>query len=618
MKGYLVLSLYLFYSVQCNSDLKIEYYEKLIKQGIADSLSYKMRTDNRDFFGDGVDEGDLIDFGEFDFIIVGGGSSGSVVTNRLSEIKEWKILLLEAGEEEDDFSEIPGMHLFLTPSSRNWGYKTTSQKNGCMGMLNNECLYARGKILGGSGAINGLVYIRGHKEDYDNWEALGNPGWAYKDILKYFKRAENSELENGEEEYHGFGGSINNAYSKPDSIFHQVFVDALSERGLNEVDYNGAEQIGVGKFQNSIKFGKRSSGGNSYILSARNRRNLKISLGSYVTKILLDDVSRKAYGVEFMKNGQKYRAIASNEVILAGGSINTPHLLMLSGIGPKEELMKHNIKLFQDLPVGQYMRDHVAFTNVYFRTNHSESTIALRKMVEDYLQGKGILTTSYGSKSVAFLNINDAKAKKPNVEIVMLPPTGNSDNLKLSRNFKKEASAAVHSVDMKHDIALAAIILNPKSNGRLSLKSNTSRDFPLIDVGLFSSREDLQAMYEAVKFAVDLQKTEAFKRFNATPYLDLKPCSQHSFNTKKFWYCAIQHLSFNSYHISSTAKMGMITDPQAVVDNKLKVYGVKNLRVVDCSMMPDTISGHTNAVAFMIGEKASDMIKEEYLEYVSQ
>ncbi|XP_044749407.1 glucose dehydrogenase [FAD, quinone]-like isoform X2 [Coccinella septempunctata] len=587
-------------------ELKIDYYEALIKKAVKDAANYKPRIDNSDFLSD-VDRTKVHDYGTFDFIIVGAGSSGSVVASRLSEHPDWKILLIEAGDHETDLSEIPGMHVLLPNSDKNWGYTTTKQKYGCKGMVGEKCPYARGKSVGGSGAINGIMYIRGHKEDYDKWERWGNPGWSYQNISYYFKKSENSQIPDGDQGYHGFAGPINNCYTTPESPLVQAFIDANKELGASYIDVNGGQPEGVGKCQSSALFGRRVSSASAYLKTALNRINLNLEVNALVTKILIDEESKKAQGVLFVKDGKTYRAMSSKEVILSGGSINTPQLLMLSGVGPEKELEKHSIKMIKNAPVGQTMRDHIAFSLVFFRTNHSQSITPLREQIKDYLNGYGILTTSFSTKALSFKNFGDSR-----VEFILIPPSGKAQKNGAPRNFNKEVLESLKSYDATTDFLISAILLNPKSNGTITLKSSDPLEFPELDIGIFSSEEDLDALYEGVKYAQTLGNTKSFEKFNAKQFIKFKPCDQHGYNTKDFWYCAMKHLSFNGYHMSSTARMGPEDDPMAVVDSELQVYGVKGLRIIDCSVMPDTISGHTNAIAFAIGEKGADIIKNHY------
>lgn len=474
-------------------------------------------------------------------------------------------------------------------------------------MIGGKCPYARGKSVGGSGAINGIMYIRGHQEDYDKWEKLGNEGWSYNNISYYFQKSENSQIPDGDPGYHGFAGPINNCYTIIESPVMDAFIEANKELGSHYIDVNGGQPEGVGKCQNSALFGRRVSSASSYVKPALNRVNFNLTTNALVTKILIDESTKTAQGVIFVKNGITYKAVANKEVIISGGAINTPQLLMLSGIGPKEELQKHEIKVIKDAPVGKAMRDHIAFNQVFFRTNHSQQIVPLRDQIRDYLNGQGVLTTSFSSKALSFKNFGDKR-----VEFVVIPPSGRSKRTGAPRNFNKEVVESLKSFDGTTDFLISTILLNPKSTGKITLKSANHKDFPEIDIGLFSSEEDLDALYQAVRYAQSLGNTKAFQKFDTKQYLRFKPCDKHEYDSKEFWICAMKYLSFNGYHMSSTARMGPKDDPLAVVDRELKVYGVQNLRVIDCSIMPDTISGHTNAIAFAIGEKGADMIKSYY------
>ncbi|KAF5303559.1 hypothetical protein FQR65_LT08160 [Abscondita terminalis] len=284
------------------------------------------------------------DYGkQYDYIIVGGGSAGTVIASRLSENDKTSVLLLEAGGIEDAFINIPGMDVYSYGLEYNWSYKTTPQSTSCLGTINKQCAYPRGKGLGGSSLINALIYSRGNKEDYDNWRRMGNPGWSYKDLLPYFKKSENFTLA-GDLKYHGTSGNFHVENHKPSSPQLDSFIEANAELGYKVVDYNGENQIGAAKTQLNYKDGRRQSSAKAFLYSVLSRDNLEVLTHSYVTKVNVDEITKKALGVTFTYNNALYTVSAKKEVIISAGVIGSPQILMLSGIGPRKHLEKHKIK----------------------------------------------------------------------------------------------------------------------------------------------------------------------------------------------------------------------------------------------------------------------------------
>ncbi|XP_044761088.1 glucose dehydrogenase [FAD, quinone]-like [Coccinella septempunctata] len=609
LRLYVLFTLFMCFCCE-EENLKLNYLEKLLKSSIEKSKSYRVRENNSDFFRSQSDDNKVIDYGTFDFIIVGAGSSGSVVATRLSEIEKWRILLLEAGDMDDDLTDIPYVWQVLQFSERNWGYNTVPQKNGCFGLENNQAPYQRGKVLGGSGTINGLGFIRGNKADYDKWALLGNPGWSYHDLLPYFKRMENFESDKLDPKYRGFAGPLNIAYQVPKDNL-SFFESSGQELGLKVLeDYNGADQMGISRRQRTIQYGKRVSGATAYVRPSMNRRNFNLTLNALVTKISIDKSTKTANGVIFVKDGRKYKAGARKEVIISGGAINTPQILMLSGIGPPDELKKHKIETIVNLPVGVKALDHFEL-RIYFRTNYTIESEPLRKLLQEYLEGKGTLTSLDNGKTFAYINTRNPSSSVPNLEMNSYFNNPVPISIPAITNYKKETEEYVKTIDSSTDLSIDMYILHPKSTGSVKLRSNNPRDFPLVDPGTLNEEDDATVFLEGIRFLDRFEKTETARRVNATK-LKITICGDHVEGTDDYWLCVIKSLVVHGGHISSTAKMGPRKDPFAVVNHELKVYGVKGLRVVDCSIMPTTISGHTNSIAFAIGEKASDMIKRSH------
>ncbi|KAK9871022.1 hypothetical protein WA026_009981, partial [Henosepilachna vigintioctopunctata] len=549
-------------------------------------------------------------YGTFDFIVVGAGSTGSIVASRLSEVESYEILLLEAGDFDDDLTDIPYVAHLLQLSDRNWGYLTTPQKNSCFGRKNRQCPYARGKVLGGSGTITGLAYTRGNKGDYDKWKSMGNFGWSFDDLLSYFKKMENFESDSIDRTYRGFGGPLNVAYKIPKQDISEL-ISSASDLGFRYVkDYNAKDQIGISRVQRSTKCGKRVSGSTAYVRPSMNRHNFNLTLKAFVTKIVIDKPNKSAKGVEFIKDGKKYVAFSRKEVIVSGGAVNSPQLLMLSGIGPVDELRKHNIPIIQVLPVGQYMKDHPSF-KIYYRSNQTLPKESLRNLLKEYVQGEGMLTNTENTLTYIYMNLENKSSSVPDLEFVLSANTPVPKSIPEASNLKKDIEDYFKNINGQTDYSFQVFVLHPESVGTVTLQSNDPRDFPLIDIAIFENPKDLELIYKATKI-FDLLEQATFAKKIDLKRLDFGFCNEFERNSKAYWYCAIQKLAYCEYHMTSTVRMGPRNDPFAVVDNKLKVYGIDNLRVADCSIMPSIVSGHPNSGCFVIGEKVADVVKADH------
>lgn len=606
----------MFLFVKCGCDeIQVEKIQNVVSNGRAKALNYQWPIDNRRYFGNSIPK-ETIDYGSYDFIIVGSGSAGSILANRLSEIDHWSILLLEAGGDETDFTDIPSMMFYSHLSSMNWGYNTTRQKTCCLGMKNNQCTYPRGRVTGGSSTINALMYVRGNKANYDSWSRDGNTGWSYEEVLPYFKKFEHFEL-TGDKFYHSEDGSLNVSNFRPTPNLVSNFLQANHEMGRNLLDYNGRDQMGYSRLQMNINNGKRASGGRVFLDPIRSRLNLKIVNNALATKILIDKLTKEAYGLTFIKDKIHYKVLANIEVIISAGAINSPQLLMLSGIGPKKHLKNLDIPVIANLPVGLNLHDHPVFYGLNIRTNTTLVRLSPRESARNYVKGRGPLTYCANTQAISFINSNDFKADVPNTEIIFLPPPSESDITEQSFNYREDIlNTFVKSANPSTDFRLLIVYLSPKSRGSVTLKSNNPLDFPNIDVNYFSDKfsEDIDGMYKSILFALSMLDTEAFKKINATLAINLPVCNNNELYSRAYWHCAIRHLSYTLYHGAGTTKMG--PNPRnSVVNNKLKVHGICKLRVVDAGIIPTPIYGHPNAPTFMIGEKCAQMIKEEYLEH---
>jgi choline dehydrogenase len=525
---------------------------------------------------------------EFDFVIAGAGSAGCVLANRLSENPANKVLLLEAGPSDNNMMvRMPaGVATLITkPNARNWGFET----EGSPAMRNRRDYWPRGKGLGGSSSINGMVYIRGHARDYDTWRQLGMVGWSFADVLPYFKRSETNEA--GGSDFRGEAGPLHVSNAMNTSPLFQTAIDAGKQAGFKFTpDFNGDQQEGFGMFQLTIKDGKRCSASAAYLKPALQRPNLKVETGALISRVLFE--GKRACGIEYRRGGQTIQVKAKREIILAAGAIGSPQILLLSGIGDSAYLQRFGIPVVSHLPgVGQNLQDHLD-VNVQYKCNlpvtayaqvsNPLKTIGIGLQYMLFGTGPG---RSQGLEAGAFVK------SRPELEVPDLQ----------MHLFNAPFSDHGRKVLKMHAFGLHMCALRPESRGFVALKSTDPLDAPLIQPNYLSSPNDLRTLREAVRIARRVVAQPAFDAYRGE---ELSPSK--SVQTDDDIDDFIRRTAITIYHPVGTAKMG--NDEQAVVDATLRVKGVQGLRVVDASVMPTLVGGNTNAPTIMIAEKASDLI----------
>lgn len=525
----------------------------------------------------------------FDYIIIGAGSAGCVLANRLSENPANKVLLLEAGAKDTNFMiHMPaGVGQLIGTDTANWYYYTEGQPH-----LNNRKLFwPRGKVLGGSSSINGMIYIRGHARDYDLWRQLGLEGWGFADVLPYFRRAEGNE--NGDSAFHGGEGPLGVTNARKTNVLFDAFVEAGKQAGHPYTDdFNGPQQEGVGPYQLTIKNGKRCSAAVGYLVPALSRPNLKVEVKALTARILFE--GKKAVGVEYVQDGEKKTVRANKEVILSGGAVNSPQTLLLSGIGSGEYLRKFGIDVVADLPgVGQNLQDHLDCTSIYECklpiTLHSQMNLFRQLLTGmQYTFFKTGVATSNGLESGAFLKTRP-ELEVPDIQIHFVAA--------MMRDHARTKSD-------RHGFTVHVCQLRPESRGYIGLKSLDPADHALIQPNYLEAETDRRVMRDGVRLVRDIIAQRAMDPYRGPEFWP--GADKQTDEQIDSW---IRETAETIYHPVGTAKMG--NDPMAVVDNKCRVRGIEGLRVVDASVMPTLVGGNTNAPTIMIGERCADFVKAD-------
>jgi choline dehydrogenase len=530
------------------------------------------------------------DTSEFDYVIVGAGSAGCVLANRLSAEGRNSVLLLEAGPRDTNlWIHVPlGYGRLFKEKSVNWMYQTEPEPE-----LNGRSVFQpRGKVLGGSSSINGLLYVRGQHEDYDRWRQHGNNGWGFDDVLPYFKKAEDQQR--GADDFHGVGGPLPvSDLGHPDRL-SAAFIAAAAETGLPvNRDFNGASQEGAGFFQTTTRHGRRASTAVAYLRSARERKNLRVEISALAQRIVFD--SHRAQAVVYLQAGALKTARGRREILVCGGAFNSPQLLQLSGIGPAELLRRHGIDVVLDAPgVGHDLQDHMQVRVVMRCSQRITLNDIVNNPVRKILTGMryaafrtGPLTIAAGTSGAFFKT--SPRLATPDIQIHFLPFSTDKMGEKL------------HSFS---GFSASVCQLRPESRGLLRIRSADPTAPPEIRINYLSTEVDRAANVEGLKILRKILQAPALK-----PYVveEVDPGAKVVSDEALLNYCRARGSTI--YHPTSTCRMG--NDPLAVVDRRLRLRGIEGLRVVDASVMPDLVSGNTNAVVIMIAEKASDMILED-------
>lgn len=525
----------------------------------------------------------------FDYIVIGGGSAGSVLAGRLTEDPAVRVCLLEAGPADSSvLIHCPaGLAVMAKFELNGWGFNTTPQP-----ALNNRQGYQpRGKVLGGSSSINAMVYVRGQHADYDHWAREGNPGWGWDDVKPYFLKAEHNER--GADAWHGQGGPLNVADLRSPHRFSHLFTQAGVQAGHpHNTDFNGATQEGVGLYQVTHKNGERHSASKGYLTPHRARPNLQVITSAHATRILFE--GQRAVGVEYRQGGALHQVKAAREVLLSAGALLSPQLLMLSGVGPGAQLQRHGIPVLHHLPgVGAHLHDHPDVVQVLDAPNHRDlfglsptgMLNALRGIAEWRRHRTGMLTTNF-AEAGGFIK-SDPTEPVPDLQLHFVVG-------KLVDHGRKTV--------LGHGYSAHVCLLQPKSRGSVTLASQDPMALPLVDPRFLSDPDDMQRMVRGFQRLREILTQPALAQYGARE-LPASAGAQTDAQIEQF----IRQYADTIYHPVGTCRMG--PGVMDVVDSALRVHGVAGLRVVDASIMPRIVSGNTNAPTVMIAEKAVDLLR---------
>ncbi|XP_037951965.1 glucose dehydrogenase [FAD, quinone]-like [Teleopsis dalmanni] len=555
---------------------------------------------------------------KYDYVIIGAGSAGSVLASRLSENPKREVLVIEAGGDPPQESQIPSLFFTLSLSNYSWSYYTEPGDHACWACRNRRCHWPRGKMIGGTGGMNAMIYVRGNKHDYDDWRRKGNIGWGWSDVLPYFEKS----VRPVGNDTHPQGYVILNKFDTFDDDIRQIIRSGVAELGIpTSRDEIKNSAVGYTDMYGTVQNGHRMSTGKVHLGKVSDRRNLHVFKNSLVTKLNFDKTGRYVESISVLMHGKKTITVrAKKEFILSAGAINSPHLLMLSGVGPKDDLRRLRIPVIHDLPVGKNLQDHVMVPVFYQIQRNKAIPIkekdTLNNIYQYLMYSSGPLGSHGISSYTGFINTKSNDRATPDVQthhVLILRMDHNNlkvvlDSLALNDDIQQYLHKMLNS---SHILLVFTVILLPKSVGQIKLRSPYFKDYPEIYPNYLDDEDDIETMLRAMRHHMNLEKTNAYKKNDMEiVHIPIKECDNYVFKSKAYWLCYFKYFALTLYHPIGTVKMG--ADEDACVDSHLRLRGVENLRVVDASIMPKIPSGNVNAPTIMIAERGADFIKEHW------
>ncbi|KAL0881202.1 hypothetical protein ABMA27_002307 [Loxostege sticticalis] len=559
-------------------------------------------------FRDYPDQATVTDGQSFDFVVVGGGTAGCVLANRLTEVANWTVLLMEAGDDPPVFTENPMLSVLVLPSLPDWNHHSVDDGYSSQARQSKSVHHISGTMLGGSSSINYMYYVRGNKADYDGWEELGNTGWNWENVQRYFKKTERymDSVKDTSRGFHGLIGVTKQEWRQRTNFY----LEALKENGHEILDdYNRDQQSGYSAAQFSIADGTRQGTAVAYLKPIRDRPNFFLLKNSLARKVIFDH-DKRAVGVEVtLPNKEIIRVNAKKEVILSAGAVNSPQLLMLSGVGPKDHLEEMGIEVVHDSEnVGENLQDHMMVQVMLTGVNGLSSVI---QSADPFFNWHRFPVPTL----IGFASLNKSKSY-PDYQSTVCPLGASHLMVMMAcrQIFDLDDEACMKFISAgkaKETLNALVSLLHPASRGSIKLRSKEPEASPLINNGYFSNGNDLEDFAKYVEDFVSVANTSSLRSFGSeVVYIDLQQCKNFELGSHEYWKCYMLNTVGSHYHLVGTCAMG--PEGEGVVDERLQVRGVGGLRVVDASVMPTITSGNTNAPVLMIAEKAADLIKVDH------